>query len=90
MCVSSLPIQVKRSRRMGGGSSSVKPSSSQKATQSRTWSGRTSSVTCWSMGRVYARLTSPIPASAAATPPRWLRVSFSCRIARARMTVATG
>ena len=36
MWVSSLPIQVKRSRRMGGGSSSVKPSSSQKATQSRT------------------------------------------------------
>ena len=89
MCVPSRSTHVKR-RRLAGGSISVKPSSSQNATQSRTWSGRTSSDTCWSTCEAYANETSAIPASAAATPVRWVPLTCSRRTARARMTVASG
>src|SRR3954452_11410112 len=50
MCVPPRSTHVKR-RRLSGGSISVKPSSAQNATQSRTCCGRTSSDTCWSTCR---------------------------------------
>src|SRR3954466_15325591 len=69
ICVPSRSTHVKRSRSSGGGSISVKPRSSQKATQARTLSGATSSVTCWSIVRGRYSDTSAPTTTAAATEP---------------------